>query len=52
MTHCIFIEEGKGVGQFAIIDEYFITTKQLIALDLPLKTWLGSYYSGTAIEQV
>ena len=25
----IFIEEGKGVGQYAIIDEYFITTKQI-----------------------
>ena len=23
----IFIEEGKGVGQFGIIDEYFVTTK-------------------------
>ena len=28
----IFIEEGEGVGQFGIIDEYFTTTKQINVL--------------------
>ena len=28
----IFIEEGEGVGQFGIIDEYFVTTKQINVL--------------------
>ena len=37
----IFIEEGKGVGQFAIIDEYFITTKQINCIRAQMENVVG-----------
>ena len=48
----IFIEEGKGVGQFAIIDEYFITTKQITVLDPDGKRGWISLFLVQLLKQV